>query len=265
MRQVRGLGGYAIFVLLVVGTFVIVYYFTGQDALGATARLLWNAAVFGFNALVELFGSLLGLLARGVGWRRLSRLAAVVGSVGLGYAGSVVLSDRSIHRAHTWRDKAVAFLAAAGAKWHALPLTGKLLVVAALVASQVWLHSILIVFPIAFLVPVVRNLWVQTADLAFGGWYWKTFGHFHRAVAGRLRRMPITRRVIGGIRLARIRYLCAWRLWRYDPRYRTERARGRRVSLVEPIRLWRRGELDRYVGHPLLAGKRQGAAAGAGE
>ena len=42
----------------------------------------------------------------------------------------------------------------------------------------------------------------------------------------------------------------------HDPRYRDPVTNKRRVSLVEPVRLWWRGELDGYVGHPLLAGRR---------
>ena len=59
-----------------------------------------------------------------------------------------------------------------------------LTIVAALIASQLYLHSLLILFPIAFLVPIVQPLWVQSADLVFGGWYWRTFGQTHRSVCG---------------------------------------------------------------------------------
>jgi hypothetical protein len=60
-----------------------------------------------------------------------------------------------------------------------------------------------------------------------------------------------------GARLLRLRYLSAWRLWRYDPRYRDAARNARHVSFVEPLRLWWRGELDGYVGRPLLAGPRR--------
>jgi hypothetical protein len=72
-------------------------------------------------------------------------------------------------------------------------------------------------------VPVVRRLWVRAADLLFGSWYWKAFGRRHRAAVAFLRRQPGVRHVIGAGRLARIRYLRAWRLWKYDPRYRCPR------------------------------------------
>src|SRR5262249_3223575 len=134
-----------------------------------------------------------------------------------------------------------------------LPLLGKIAVAFLVIASQVYLHAVLIVFPVAFLVPVVRRVWVQAADIFLGGWYWRTIGPTHRRGVSRLRRTPVMRRAIGGVRVARLRYLCAWRLWRYHPRYRGATAQ-RRISLIEPVRLWRRGELDTYVGKPLLSG-----------
>jgi hypothetical protein len=63
------------------------------------------------------------------------------------------------------------------------------------------------------------------------------------------------RHLIGWVRLARIRYLCAWRLWRYDLRYRCPDTGKHEVSLIEPIRLWWRGKLDSYVGRPLLGSR----------
>ena len=58
----------------------------------------------------------------------------------------------------------------------------------------------------------------------------------------------------GGIRLIRMRYLCAWRLWKYDPRYR-DLTGELWVSVLEPVRLWKERKLDRYVGRPLFARK----------
>src|SRR4029078_2430868 len=106
----------------------------------------------------------------------------------------------------------------------------------------------------AFLVPVVRRLWVRAADVAVGRWYWKAFGRRHRAIVAFLRTLPGIRPVTSATRLMRIRYLRAWRLWKYDPRYRNLGTGQRRVSLIEPIRLWWRGELDGYVSRHLLCG-----------
>jgi hypothetical protein len=247
-------GWYVAFVVIAVVASLGVYALTGQDALAAAVRVFWNAFVLLFNAALRVIGSLVGLLARGVGWRRLSRIANVIGGIGLGYAGSVLFSDEKVQRARSWRDRLRAMITLARNKWQALPLGWKLFVVAVLIASQIYVHTILIIFPIAFLVPVVRRLWVRVADLAFGSWYWRTFGSRHRLFISTMRRLPGVRSIIGWGRLTRIRYLTAWRLWRYHPRYQLIGSNRRMVSLSEPIKLWWRSELDEYVGRPLLAG-----------
>jgi hypothetical protein len=252
----RNIAWHVTFAVLAVGIFLIVGYFTGVEAIAAAARFLWNALAFAVNAVVRLVAGLLALLARGVGWRRLSRIYSAIAGVGLGYAGSVILSDAKVRKAHGWRQKLKAGATILRNRWQRLHLAGKLAVVAVLIASQLYLHFLLIVFPIAFLVPVVRRLWVQAADLLFGSWYWRTLGPLHRAAVARLRALPPFRQIAGGVRLWRIRYLCAWRLWKHDPCYRTPDGAERLVSFIEPMRLWWRGELDRYIGRPLLAGKR---------
>jgi len=70
--------------------------------------------------------------------------------------------------------------------------------------------------------------------------------------------MPVIRPIRGWLRLTRLRYLCAWRTWRYNPRYLHADGHRHAVSLIEPMRLWWHNELDRYVGHPLLAGQAAG-------
>jgi hypothetical protein len=255
------LGWYATFTVLTVAAFVAVYLITGEEAIGAATRFLWNAVVFLVNGAIRLFGGLTLVLARGVGLRRISRLATLLTGVGLGYAGSLILSDARLKRAHGWRGKVKTFITLASKRWQALHLVWKLAIVAALIASQIYLHFLLIVFPIAFLVPVVRRLWVQIADLVFGSWYWRTFGRWHRAAVAALQAMPGPRHAIGATRVWRIRYLCAWRLWKYDPAYRDPLSGKRWVSIVEPVRLWWRGDLDRYIGRPLLPGRRSGYVA----
>jgi len=252
----KGTSWYVTFAFLIITSFLVIYAVTGMDALGAAARFLWNGLVFAANGVLRAIGGLLQLLARGVGWRRLSRLGSAVTGVGLGYAASVVLSDANVSKARGWRGKLQSAVQVTRERWQALPLGLKLAIVIALIASQVYLHVALIVFPIAFLVPVVRRLWIRAADAVFGSWYWKTFGGMHRSVATAMSALPGVRQILGGMRLTRLRYLSAWRLWKYDPRYRDPENGGRRVSLVEPLRLWRRGELDGYVGHPLLYGRR---------
>jgi hypothetical protein len=260
MSRAGGIGWYVTFAVLAVGIFLGVGYFTGLDAVGAGVRLLWNLLAFSVNGLIRVAGGLLLLLAKGVGLRRLSRLATMMMSVGLGYAGSVILSDRAVKKAHGWRGKLRAAVTIARNRWKGLHLAWKLAIVALLIASQVYLHTLLIVFPIAFLVPVVRRLWVQSVDWVFGGWYWRNFGVRHRRTVARLETLSGFRHLIGWARHTRLRYLCAWRLWKHDPRYRCSDTEQRQVSFAEPLRLWWRGDLDRYVGRPLLAGRGGSAA-----
>ena len=56
----------------------------------------------------------------------------------------------------------------------------------------------------------------------------------------------------GAVRLGRMRYLTAWRLWKYDPQYR-DPSGELWVSFFEPLRLWNERKLDLYIGRPLLA------------
>lgn len=254
-RLTKTLGWYVTFLLLAIGACLIVSAYTGLDIVAGTARFAWNILAVAANSILKLTGGFLALVAKGVGWRRLSRVSVSLTSVGLSYSGGLLLSEPHLAKARGWTGALKRAVAEARGRWLRLPLVGKCAVVATLIASQLYLHSVLIVFPIAFLVPVVRRIWVQTADLAFGKWYWKTLGHAHRAVVGGLRRMPVVREIIGGTRLVRLRYLCAWRLWKYDPRYRRIDGRTRRVSFIEPFRLWGRRELDRYVDRPLLGGR----------
>ena len=258
----EGFGWYVSFALIAVVAFIAIGAVTGQEALAAAVRVIWNGFVLVLNGAIRVLGSLLGLLAKGIGWRRLTRIANVIGGIGLGYAASVVLSEDKVRKARGWRGKIKAAIASVRDRWQALPLVWKLTIVAALIASQIYLHTMLIVFPIAFLVPIVRRLWVRTADILFGSWYWKTFGSRHRKLISWLRTLPGVRGIIGWARLSRIRYLTAWRLWKYHPRYFDPETGKRRVSFIEPLRLWWRNELDGYIGRPLLAGTmhRQGVA-----
>ena len=254
-RLAKGLGWYATFLVLAVALFVVIDHYTGLDVVAATGRFLWNGLAMVANGATRAAGGLLALLAKGVGWRRLTRIATAIMGVGLSYSGGVILSERGVRRAKGWTGKLRLVLATLHRRWLALHLVWKLAIVAALIASQVYLHFLLILFPIAFLIPVVRRLWVQVADMLFGQWYWKSFGRAHRAAVAFLRRQPGVRHVIGGVRLTRIRYLCAWRLWKYDPSYRRADSGKRAVSFIEPVRLWWRGALDSYIGRPLLGGR----------
>src|SRR5690606_23351108 len=132
---------YLSFALIAVVAFVAIGAVTGQEALAAAVRVLWNGFALVINSLIRVFGSLLGLIARGVGWRRVTRVANVIGGVGLGYAASVVFSEEKVQKARGWRGKLKAAITSVRNRWQNLPLVWKLLVVAALIASQVYLHS----------------------------------------------------------------------------------------------------------------------------
>lgn len=254
-RQWRTTGWLVTFFAMAVAIFVLVDHYTGYEAIAAATRFLWNGVAFVANAVVRMSSGFAYAMARVFGMRRVARIAAALAGVGLGYAGSVLLSDAKLHQAHGWREKLRAAVTVLRNKWEGLHLVWKLVIVAALIASQVYLHFLLIVFPIAFLVPVVRRIWMTMADSLFSHLYVQKLKRVHRAISAAVARVPGYRPVVGAFRLLRMRYLCAWRLWRYDDRYRTPGKERRRMSLVEPFRLWWRGDLDRYVGRPLLAGR----------
>lgn len=242
------------FLAVAIVVFVAVEYFTGYEVIGAAMRFVWNGLVFAINGLWRAGGEFVAVIARSVGMRRAAKVATAVAGVGLGYAGSVILSDDKIHRAHTWRDKLRLAITMARNGWLRLHLVWKLVIVAGLIASQVYLHFLLILFPIAFLVPVIRRAWIAVADTLFGSLYKTKMQRVNTAIRRTLWRTPGYPQAVASVRLVRMRYLCAWRRWRYDASYRTEKGE-RRVSFIEPVRLWWRGELDRYVDRPLLAGE----------
>lgn len=266
MRALRDNGGMRVsrrtwllwVIAIAIVVFVVVDHFTGYEVIGAAVRVVWNGLAFVVNSLWRASGELFAVGARAVGMRRAARVASALAGVGLGYAGSVILSDAKIHRAHTWRDKLRLVITRFRDWWVGLHLVWKLALVALLIASQVYLHFLLIVFPIAFLVPLVRRAWIVAGDTLFGTLYRKKMQRVHHAIRSALWHTPGYPQMVGALRLARMRYLCAWRRWRYDASYRDGRTGARHVSIVEPMRLWWRGELDRYMDKPLLAG----AAAG---
>jgi hypothetical protein len=249
-------GRYVTVALLVAMLFLAIHHLTGMDALGLAGRVMGRGLSQLGATLLRLAGSAVQVLVRGIGWRRLSRVVTAVAGIRIGYAASVVMSDGALDKARGWQTKLRLFAGALGARWRSLPLWLKLLLVAALIASQAYLHFALILFPIGFMVPIARRVFVMAADQLIGAWYRKSFGVRHRTFVRKLRGVPGVRHLIEGRRLLRIRYLRAWRLWRHDPRYRDPVTNRRRRSFVEPVRLWRRRELDTYVGRPLLSGRR---------
>ena len=165
-RVSGGRGWYATFFALAFILTVTVGYVTGLDAVAATSRFLWNATALITNGTIRAASGLLLLLARGIGWRRLARLATAIMGVGLSYSGGIFLSERQLRRAKGWTGTLSALLAQTRIRWLGLPLAWKIAIVALLIASQVYLHFLFILFPIAFLVPVVRRIWVRVANIA---------------------------------------------------------------------------------------------------
>ena len=74
------------------------------------------------------------------------------------------------------------------------------------------------------MIPLVANgtrkLYAWAANSIFAATYRRYLGSAHRTAARKLRRLALLQAVREGIRLLRMRYLAAWRLWKYDPRYR---------------------------------------------
>lgn len=254
-------GWYLVFFGLALASFVAIGYLAGVDAIAGSARfaarsllLAWNAASVAGGGLLKAIAGMAAPIVKSLGWRRLSRISTSILSIGLVYSSSVVLSDGGVRRAKGWLGRIRTLVMVLRERWLELHIAWKLAIVAALIAGQIYLHWLLILFPIAFLVPVIRKLWVQAADLVLGNWYWRKFGRRHRSVIRVLSALFGVKQIAGAARMLRMRYLCAWRLWKYHPRYRRPDNGRRVISLIEPLRLWRRAELDLYVGRPLLGG-----------
>ena len=154
-RLTKPLGWYITFIAIAITAFVGIDYLTGADAVAGTARFAWNAIVIAGAGLSRVAGGFLALVAKGIGWRRLSRLSTAILSVGLGYSGSVLLSDSGVKRAKGWTGKLRRVLMLMRQRWLSLPLIGKLAIVAALIASQLYLP--LAVGPVSDRLPRARR------------------------------------------------------------------------------------------------------------
>jgi hypothetical protein len=250
----------AAFVVLV-GAAAVIDVVTGINAIAATARIVWNGFVFAVLWSARSLEALVALIARRRAWRVTSFLT----SVGFGYAGRVFLSAEHSREVLGWRDRIRAVVAQVRHRWLALSTAHKLLVAATLVIAQLAFlpaaAEYLVLFPVGFMIrPMVlgvRKLYSWIGDLIFGRVYWQYCGRAHNAVVRRCGRLVPVKAVSGASRLLRLQYLTAWRLWKYQPRYRDESGELW-VSVAEPFRLWKNHKLDIYVGHPLLAGGHAG-------
>lgn len=250
----------AIAFAVIVAVVLVIDWMTGADALGATGRFAWNLFVF----LLARAAWVLEWLPTVVLRRRFGQLTWMVMSVGLGYAASIILTESRVGKLHTLRAKNRATMGRMRRWWIGLSTPMKLLLTGALILAQVMLlpsmHEYLLLFPVGFMIPLLVGLWRRLygwiADSIVLALYLKYFGRVHAKAAHWVAHLRALRALVACVRLVRLRYLTAWRLWKYDPRYRDERGELW-VSFIEPVRLWRAGKLDIYVGHPLLHGKRQ--------
>jgi len=239
-------------IAFIVIAIVLIDTMTGAHALGATGRFLWLGIVF----VARRIDVVILTIAR----RRFVRIFVEATAVGFGYLGYTVLNDAQMEKVGDWRDLMRTHGQRMRDGWRAVPTPWKFGVVGTLIASQIMLlpawHEYLLLFPIGFMIPMIRNLyrWLfgRVADSILIRWYRRRFGERHDAMIERVDWLDACHQ---WIRLCRLRYLTAWRLWKHDPRYVKDAKTGkRRVNLIEPVRLWRNGALDQYVGKPLLAG-----------
>jgi hypothetical protein len=240
---------------LILAVLVALSFLLDVNTIGATGRFAWNAMVAALLASARGLDTVLAYVLR----RRVWRIAAFFTTVGLGYSGNVVLTQAQLERAKGWRGTLRRYAARMRQRWNAVGTPWKLLCVAALVALQIVLFPVLsdyvLLIPIGFMIPLVahgtRRLYAWLADSIFAATYRRYLGSTHRAAARKLRTLAPVHAARGGMRLMRMRYLAAWRLWKYDPCYR-DPSGELWVSLFEPVRLWRARKLDLYVGRPLF-------------
>lgn len=247
--------------IIVCGIIAIDFYL-GAQLFGATVRFIWNGVVFVLLWSARSLEAFLILLTR----RRAMRVTTFVTGIGIGYASSVVLNDTQVLRTYTLKQRLRmrigSLISTIVTTWRELSLMQKFAATIALILCQIILlpavAAYIVLFPIGFLaaglVHAKNYILGWLADTAFGRFYVRYFGKYHSLILGTLKKTPLLSQIRGAILLTRLRYLTAWRLWKHAPCYRKSETR-RRISLFEPCRLWWRGELDMYVGRPLLSGK----------
>lgn len=240
-------------ILLVV--MILIDLATGHGTFAAALRVAWGALAASAAALLGFVKGAVPLILR----RRFVKLGGALGAIGLGYGASIVLNTTSVRKTHSLRTRFQKWRKLKKAQWQALSTPAKLSVVAVLIGAQILLipaiAKYIVFFPIGFLIPLFRRAGMMVTDSALAKVYWRLFEKPHRATVRYLRALPYTSHVLGSIRIARLQYLTAWRLWKYDPQYRKEDGELRR-SLLEPFRLMRKGVLKtHYTSHiRLLSG-----------
>ncbi len=244
--------------LVIVGIIFAIDVATDTYAIGASFQFAWRVTLFGIAWITRSALDILALVLR----RRAWRLVTMITPIGWGYLGSVFLSEARLKHAIIWLDHCRGFREHLRLWWHRLPTWKKFAFVAFVITMQIILlptiSQYIILFPVSFMVPVIRGaaqrLYSWITDMFLGKLYWSYCGTMHRRIMTWVRSLWLLKICHGAIRLARLQYLTAWRLWMYDETYRDE-AGELWISFLEPIRLWRSGYLNKYVGRPLFAGR----------
>lgn len=242
-------------VLLIVVAIVAIDHFTDIDLIGTTVRFVLGSLEFAVSSAIRSLQLLLRLVLRRRIWR--SILSSL--SISYGYSWRIILSDKRARRADIFLAKTRSTTATMRTKWHKLSFTAKLVTAIVLAALQIVLFPVLseyiVLFPVGFLIPTIvggaRRIYGWIGDLLFGATYETYIGKLHRKAIRWIRNLRWIRITRGALRLTRLRYLTAWRIWKYNPTYRTKSSELA-VSFIEPVRLWKNGKLDRYVGRPLF-------------
>jgi hypothetical protein len=250
---------WALSLALILIVLVALSFLIDVNAIGATGRFAWNAVIAALLTSARGLDTVLAYVLR----RRIRRGVSFFTAIGLGYSGHVILTHAQLERAKGWHGIFRKYATRMRNDWRALGTTWKFLCVAVMITTQIALLPVIsqyvLLIPIGFMIPIVANairrIYAWAADSIFGATYRRYFGSTHRAALRKLRTLAPVHGLRGGVRLIRMRYLAAWRLWKYDPQYR-DPSGELWVSVFEPIRLWRERKLDLYIGRPLLAGKR---------
>lgn len=244
--------------LIFLAAIVALDQLTGTDAVGASAQVALRFLKYVGVWCVQSFH----VIAAAVFRRRVWRFVMLLTPVGFGYFGNIIFSETRMRRAEHLLRRYRSALQAGKEWWHDRSTLEKFLIVFIVIALQAALlpaiAQYIVFFPYRFMIPVVKGaarwFYSRTSDTFVGVLYWKYCGATHWRVMRAVREYWLVKYVHDGLCLLRLQYLTAWRLWKYDEKYRNE-AGELWVSFIEPIRLWRRGTLNRYVGRPLFASK----------
>jgi hypothetical protein len=254
---------WALSLALICLALIAISLLTDINTIGATGRFVWNAMMAALLLSARSLDTVLAYVLR----RRAWRVAGLFVNIGLGYSGNVILTHRQMKRARGWQGAFRKRMTSIRRAWINLAAPWKVICVALLIATQIMLFPVMsqyvLLIPIGFMIPVVANatrrIYAWMADSIFAATYRRYFGPRHRAAIRRMRAFPLLHAARGAVRLLRMRYLTAWRLWKYDPGYR-DPSGELWVSMLEPVRLWRQRKLDVYIGRPLFVGRRAALA-----